>query len=274
MTKKITLFKKNLFKKNLFKKNLILVLAIALLATTFASSSDFVDASTTINDPGWVIGPKWDLSNYTSHSISDMPGQPVNIKAVTYTWHSLSGTQLTLQLPVDVNVYTYLTAIPRERVISKWAQTYICEAYSEQLATALAMYFINLRDSMGWDDYQLAQEVANFVQKAVIYEYDTVAKGASDYPKYAYETFVDGKGDCEDQAMLMAAIYRKLNYGTALILLPSHMAVGLVCGDKGSGYCTEKDGRYYFYVEPTASRPFGDCSDKYKTVGWQLYVVN
>lgn len=277
----------------IFKKNLILTLVITLLVTTatVSSSSECINTSKVVNSSDFVgsvasletvdsydipggLGIDFDWDSYTNHSISDVPGQPANIKAITYVWKSINGQQLTLQLSVDSNVYGYFKGIPRERNIYKWSQTYICEPYNDQLATAIALYFINLKDSTGMDDYQLAQEVANFVQRAVKYEYDSVDKGVNEYPKYVYETFVEGKGDCEDQAMLIAAIYRKLNYGTALIHLPEHMAVGLVCGNSQSGCCVEQNGRRYYFVESTCKAPIGYCNEKYMSVGWGLDIIN
>jgi len=94
---------------------------------------------------------------------------------------------------------------------------------------------------------------------------DDVFTGYDETPKYPVETFFEKNGDCEDMSYLTASIIDAMGYGSVLILLPGHMAVGVYmdCDTPGTYY--EVDGRCYYYVE-TTSNDFaaGEIPDKYR----------
>jgi hypothetical protein len=75
-------------------------------------------------------------------------------------------------------------------------------------------------------------------------------------PKFPVETFVDGKGDCDDKSMLLAGLLSREGYRVALLYFEPelHMAVGVDCGDTGyknSGYgYIETTNTSYVGVEP------------------------
>lgn len=88
-----------------------------------------------------------------------------------------------------------------------------------------------------------------FVQ-SLPYTDDIVTAQADEYPRYPVETLFDRGGDCEDTAILAAAILDRLGYDVALISPPKHMAVGIVFpGAYGRYY--ECNGKKYFYLETT-----------------------
>ncbi len=89
----------------------------------------------------------------------------------------------------------------------------------------------------------------DFVE-SMTYQYDINFNRNSDYPKYAIETIIDERGDCEDTSFLMASILEALNIDTVLLLFSDHMAVGVYCTwCTGSYY--EHNGRKYFFLETT-----------------------
>lgn len=85
---------------------------------------------------------------------------------------------------------------------------------------------------------------------SMIYQYDIDYISKPDYPKFAIETIIDTKGDCEDTSFLMASILMALNYDVVLLLYSDHMAVGVWC-NSCSGTFFNHNGRKYFFLETT-----------------------
>ena len=79
-----------------------------------------------------------------------------------------------------------------------------------------------------------------------------------EYQKYPVETLVDGKGDCEDAAILMGGLLDALGYDTVLLGYSDHMALGIRMEGFNPYYAkyTPKyftyEGENYYYVEGTA----------------------
>jgi hypothetical protein len=89
----------------------------------------------------------------------------------------------------------------------------------------------------------------DFVE-SMTYQYDIEYNNNRDYPKYAIETIIDERGDCEDTSFLMASILEALNIDTVLFLLPTHMAIGVYC-TWCSGEHIIYNGRKYYFLETT-----------------------
>jgi len=90
----------------------------------------------------------------------------------------------------------------------------------------------------------------NFVE-SMTYEYDIDYIGRKDYPKYAIETIMDEKGDCEDISFLMASILEALNIDVILLVYSDHVAVGVWCEGCTGTYYSYND-RKYFFLETTS----------------------
>ncbi|NLA39228.1 MAG: transglutaminase domain-containing protein [Methanomicrobiales archaeon] len=74
-----------------------------------------------------------------------------------------------------------------------------------------------------------------------------VRRGAEvEYPKYPTEMLVDGKGDCEDSAILMAALLDALGYDTVLLGYPDHMVLGIQM-EKFNPYYAKYTPKYFNY---------------------------
>ncbi|MDR0888261.1 MAG: hypothetical protein LBM39_03640 [Candidatus Methanoplasma sp.] len=102
----------------------------------------------------------------------------------------------------------------------------------------------------GMSDLERVNCVLKFVQ-SIPYIYDIDNKGVNEYWNFPLETLREKKGDCDDHAILFAALVKSMGYNTAIFQLPEHMAVGVdVPG--ASGISAEKDGITYFYCEATA----------------------
>ncbi len=77
------------------------------------------------------------------------------------------------------------------------------------------------------------------------------------YSKAPVEMLVDGRGDCEDAAILMAGLLDALGYDTVLLLYSDHMALGIRMNEFNPYYARytpkyfEHEGKHYYYVEGT-----------------------
>ena len=124
-----------------------------------------------------------------------------------------------------------------------------------QKYTATDSYIRGLADRLNeltsdMSSLERANCVLKFVQ-SIPYVYDIDNKGVSDYWNYPYETLWDQKGDCDDHAILYAALMKAMGYKVAILILPGHMAVGLdVSGASGTYYMVS--GVKYYYCEATA----------------------
>ncbi len=87
--------------------------------------------------------------------------------------------------------------------------------------------------------------------------------GYDEYPRYPIETMFDGKGDCEDTAILFVSIISEMGYGVVLLKFDEsqHMAAGVridesVISDWPKDYPLTyytKNGVHYAYCETTGS---------------------
>jgi hypothetical protein len=91
-----------------------------------------------------------------------------------------------------------------------------------------------VNDSLDDDEYLELMAVA--VQSL---PYET--NGTLTAPKFPIETYVDGRGDCDDKSLLLAGLLAREGYSVALFYFKpeSHMAVGVKgyqCDYKDTGY--------------------------------------
>lgn len=108
-------------------------------------------------------------------------------------------------------------------------------------------------DEEEFDRLDTASFLLNFA-RSIPYSRDDETTRLSDYIRYPYEMLLDGSGDCEDHAILYASLLSQFCFGSVLLLLPRHLAVGLYTNTferscEGTYY--EINGTKYFYCEPT-----------------------
>ena len=147
---------------------------------------------------------------------------------------------------------TYVQA--SEAVRSRDCAEYVQIAQQSGLADTLAAI---LAEEAAANGYTTQQEQVHFVIDFVQdlpYVPDDVSTGYDDYTKSVTETLVEGGGDCEDTAIMMAAALQAetFNYDCILIQPPQHMAVG-VYGNDLPGTYWEYNGRRYYYLETTGN---------------------
>lgn len=155
----------------------------------------------------------------------------------------------------------------RYRQIRDGYVPYATDAGNQKLIEVLADV---LADKGPADLREKVEFVAAFVQEAIPYLEEN-----GEYPRYPVETLVEG-GDCEDKAILLAALLRSLGYRTALLVFkgdPGHMAVGVDCPDCWGSYYL-KDGVKYFYLETTGPGWYvGEVPEEYRGERALVYVV-
>jgi len=93
--------------------------------------------------------------------------------------------------------------------------------------------------------------VVAFVNDTVRYTSDENQYGAREYWAYPMETLANERGDCEDSAILLAALLRALGVDVILIHVrePSHVAVGIALTIERPGRWVNCNGKQYFYAE-------------------------
>jgi len=113
------------------------------------------------------------------------------------------------------------------------------------------------------NDVEKINYVSSLIQK-LNYVSDSESNISFEYPQYPLETLFDGKGDCEDKAILTASLLNNLGYEVALLRLPNHMAVGVrLSEDAISNYDYFVDD-FYFIETTTTGKPCGFIPQEYK----------
>jgi hypothetical protein len=154
-----------------------------------------------------------------------------------------------ISLAIRRSVYDELRSEERIPDPAAWPKTYVADGITGEvrdLATRLSRLGKPFRS---YDEVSLALA---FVQQVVTYTRDE-----GEYPRYAVETLVDEKGDCEDFAILAASVLHCMGYQAALMYVPGHAALGVAGAPGLDGIFKEHDGIRYYYCEMT-----GD--------GWQI----
>lgn len=170
--------------------------------------------------------------------------QPIhdgNTYAVTYTW------------AYDRQPYSLRVEIPEEQLAFYRNKThertdyeqYAVSEYDREIIQALADSFASHALRNKYSAEETALNVAAFVH-TIPYTSDLETAGAEDYPRYPLETLVEG-GDCEDRAILAAAILYEMDIECALIHLYDHVALGLKDNGQMTGqFYLHEDVAYYY----------------------------
>lgn len=111
-----------------------------------------------------------------------------------------------------------------------------------------------------------------FVQ-SLSYCLDEVSTGYNELPKFPVETIVDECGDCEDTAILMAALFDEWGYTVIFWGVPGHMAIGVGCGSC-TGYYVEHNEHKYYYLETTGEGwDIGQIPEEYEEATVRIYDI-
>jgi predicted transglutaminase-like cysteine proteinase len=182
----------------------------------------------------------------------------------TYSWdYGMDHWFSTVTIAEDT--YHYYRSKPHNRE-RDYAQ-YALSDYDRTFLQKIVATFEEAGRQKGYSDYDTIMNVVAFVQ-ALPYTSDNVTTGYDEYPRYPLETLVDNGGDCEDSAILTAALLREMGYESVLIEISHHMAVGVVCTENRSGTYYEYQGSQYYYLETTGTGwEIGELPEIYRKYG-------
>lgn len=221
----------------------------------FSQASE-TDLTGTINQP--AIAPLIITPKPTATPIQ----RPTNSGEYYYrdfAW-SYDNTKWTYRMGISKDGYNYY----RNKVHTRDYTQYALSDYDRTFIQGIVNKFKEAGGEKGYSEYDNVMMVVTFVQ-SLPYTSDSVTTGFDEYPRYPLETLVDNGGDCEDTAILTAALIREMGYGTVLIQLPRHMAVGVKCSDTFAGTYYQYKGSRYYYLETTGEGyEIGQIPDEYK----------
>lgn len=137
----------------------------------------------------------------------------------------------------------------------QWADLYAGEGLCPE-TNLLAVELYAYRDRYALSELQQIELFLAAVQ-SIPYSLDEESTGMPEYPRYPIETMADATGDCEDTAILLAALLLECGFEVALMVcsgtrddVPDHMACGVkLAYDYHELEATEG----YVYCETTAN---------------------
>ena len=168
-----------------------------------------------------------------------------------FSWYFAS-QDLTQSFEMDISQSRFEKFHQESRLqLNQWSH-YVRKEMPE--IRVLAIQFQNLHLEHNWCTFQQASNILSFIQQCISYTADQDTTDQSEWPRYPIETLMEETGDCEDVAILAAAILTRLGFQTALLEYPHHMALGIAGADDIPGHFIEdhKLRKRYFYAEATA----------------------
>lgn len=163
----------------------------------------------------------------------------------TYVW-THAGRTWTLSYAFPSCIYELQRSATRNLVYSAYG-AYVSDSRDDEVLRGLLAAIEGLADGMNvWERLNL---VIAFVQSL------PYVSEASEYPRYPLETLVDQQGDCEDVAILAAALVREMGFASVLIafLQERHVGVGIrvLPPHHTTLQAYEWSGDLYYYLEAT-----------------------
>lgn len=144
--------------------------------------------------------------------------------------------------------------------------------FSEKGRKTVRELAVKIADTITSDVGRIKEALA-FVQ-SLPYVLDEKSKGKEEYVRYPLETMADGKGDCEDKAVLLGALLQEMGIDFVLLSVPDHVALGVHCDSVDSGSFLEHNGKPYYYLETTAPGwEIGQIPEQYKSTVFELASI-
>lgn len=172
----------------------------------------------------------------------------------TYQWSFLPrGGKVAIPQQVRVQIDPQRVEHYRRqpRLDGQW-NVYAEQDMPEVRELALAFHMLHARRR--WSTFTQASNVLAFVQQCIPYRSDQDTTGYVDWPRYPIETLFDRAGDCEDVAILCAAVLARLGFQVILLVYERHVAFAVAGADqlKGDYLVNPITGSRCFYGEATA----------------------
>ncbi len=132
--------------------------------------------------------------------------------------------------------------------------------------------------SKPWTYYEQIMFVVKMVQN--LRYTDDKLTGFDDYAKYPMQTISDGTGDCEDLAILAAALLHKMEFDVKLVHLDkknseiAHLGIA-VWGENAKGTSWTRNEKKYFYIETTDNAfGFGEMPDEWLSNNVNVSIID
>lgn len=213
--------------------------------------TDFIAEETSLNFT--VLGKNGDILAQTRRVVS--PTTP--IPSYAYEWHYLRDNSLTI--PMIEWFYSYYKSLPRFDITDYAA--YVFDPYDDVYLSLVANRILSLPSAPAGES-ERADFIASFVQ-SLDYVKDDPLNESYEYPRYPLETLREHHGDCEDKAILTAALLDSLGYNVSLLRLPNHMAVGVHLSNPLAAFSYYVN-QYYFLETTTLFSPLGKVPSEYQ----------
>ncbi|AXG08376.1 hypothetical protein [Haloplanus rubicundus] len=174
------------------------------------------------------------------------PGNTDATYTRTFEW-SFRGDRLEWDIEIPISTYEYCT----NRARTGQYAIYLADPLQRPFVDSLVERFENHCRDRSLGEHSRLYAALRFVQH-LEYTRDVDDTGHETYPKYAIETLVHRRGDCEDGTILLGTLLWAMGYDIAVLLLPDaqHMVLG-VAGEEFSGSSVEYEGTSYYVVETT-----------------------
>ena len=211
----------------------------------------------------------------------------------TYTWEYIRGDDhksFSYSLTVEKEYYDRMVSSPIDRSGTSSADRYVnngktvfavgdyvvVDEYIRKVSDDLqALYKAQFGDFSCNDDY--VNFVTAFVQICIEYDYDE-SNLLGEYWRYPLETLCDGKGDCEDTSILLAALIDAKGLNGGVILVPGHAMCAIASSDLTNSYENQRHSsvydRYFYPIETTYNSFYtiGEISSENEVRYLHLYM--
>lgn len=182
-----------------------------------------------------------------------------------------TSTTFTHYLRLEIDRGRYQESVIEERILDYKQWNHYAQTDMPELSN-LAIEFQKIFLEHEWSIFNKAFCVLKFVQNAITYQKDGDSKGVPEWPRYPIETLAESVGDCEDVAILCAAILVRLGFDVVLLKYsdhpnPGHIAFGVGgTPDMQGDYVHDPEtGKKYYFGEATADGwLLGEIPENYK----------
>jgi len=240
----------------------IVVIIVVVLTLGIYSIHDVYDMDGTANiqvpDPVSSTNP----NNFSDYVTTGYYTQ-------TYTW-AYKGYQQSHTFSFPDSLYAYYRNEPHT-----WLDysSYAVTEHDRQMLKSVISVFEEEGERRHFTRDENALNVIAFVQ-SMPYKYDDETTGYDEYPRYPVETLVDRGGDCEDSAILAAALLFEMGYDVVLLEFSTHAAIGLASSGSLFGDSYLYNGTQYYYVETTETGwRAGEVPTEYKSQQPEIYPI-
>ena len=234
------------------------IIGLVLPCVIMPKESDYIECfifkDSFLNDSSFTLSLRdIDENILTSESFAVEINDNVPTKLFTWNYY---GPHLQ-RLPESEYLYDYHSGL--ERINNEDYSLYIFDPYDDEYIDIIVDKIM-----FGFDgtDVQKVNYMAAFVQN-IDYRSDSETDSSYEYPRYPIETLFDGRGDCEDKAILAASLLYSMGYDVALLRLPNHMAVGVNLSKEEIPNFDYYIDNYYFLETTTKGKSCGFIPHEY-----------